>query len=92
MEEVALVNKQIIIRFTTVVHNLATFPGQITSCNTHIEIYWRVTKNLAINIRFVVIKGYNLECPIRFFVHFSQTFTITSNPITCNHLITSWEA
>ena len=31
MEEVVLVNKQIIIRFTTVVHNLATFPGQITS-------------------------------------------------------------
>ena len=30
MEEVVLVNKQIIIRFTTVVHNLATFPGQIT--------------------------------------------------------------
>ena len=33
MEEVVLVNKQI-IRFTTVVHNLATFPGQITSWNT----------------------------------------------------------
>ena len=31
MEEVVLVNKQIIIRFTTVVHNLATLPGQITS-------------------------------------------------------------
>ena len=29
MEEVVLVNKQIIIRFTTVVHNLATLPGQI---------------------------------------------------------------
>ena len=37
MEEVVLVNKQIIIRFTTVVHNLATFPGQITSWNTQIE-------------------------------------------------------
>ena len=34
MEEVVLVNKQIIIRFTTVVHNLTTFPGQITSWNT----------------------------------------------------------
>ena len=29
MEEVVLVNKQIKLRFTTVVHFLATFPGQI---------------------------------------------------------------
>ena len=41
MEEVVLVNKQIIIRFTTVVHNLASFPGQITPWNTQIEIYWQ---------------------------------------------------
>ena len=34
MEEVVLVNKQIIIRFTTVVHILATFPWQITLWNT----------------------------------------------------------
>ena len=37
------------------------------------DLLAKVTKNLAINIRFVVIKGYNLECPIRFFVHFSKT-------------------
>ena len=55
MEEVVLVNKQIIIRFTIVqVHNLATFPGQITSNR---DLLAKVTKNLAINIRFVVIKG-----------------------------------
>ena len=29
MEEVVLVNKQIIIRFTTVVHNLATFQATL---------------------------------------------------------------
>ena len=58
MEEVVLVNKQIIIRFTTVVHNLATFPGQITIMKySNRDLLAKVTKNLAINIRFVVIKG-----------------------------------
>ena len=55
MEEVVLVNKQIIIRFTTIVHNLATLPGQITSGNGNLLA--KVTKNLEINIRFVVIQG-----------------------------------
>ena len=72
MGEVGLVNKQKIIRFTTIVHNLATLPGQITSRNRNVLAI--MTKNLAINIRFVVIKA-NLEYPIRFFVHFSKTLT-----------------
>ena len=55
MEEVILVNKQKIICFTTVVHNLATLPGQITSQNR--DLLAKVTKNLEINIRFVVIQG-----------------------------------
>ena len=50
------VNKQKIIRFTTIVHNLATLPGQITSRNRDI-LQAKVTKNLAIKIRFVVIQG-----------------------------------
>ena len=58
MEEVVLVNKQIIIRFTTVVHNLATLPGQISVMKySNRDFLAKVTKNLAINIRFVVIKG-----------------------------------
>ena len=58
MEEVVLVNKQIIIRFTTVVHNLATFPGQIIVMKySNRDLLAKVTKNLAINIRFVVIKS-----------------------------------
>ena len=58
MEEVVLVNKQIIIRFTTVVHNLATFPGQINVMKySNRDLLAKMTKNLAINIRFVVIKG-----------------------------------
>ena len=56
MEEVVLVIKQIIIRFTTVVHNLATFPGQITSRNRNLLA--KMTKNLAINIRYVVQGSY----------------------------------
>ena len=55
MEEVVLVNKQNIIRFTTIVHNLATLPGQIMSRNR--DLLAKVTKNLAINIRFVVIQS-----------------------------------
>ena len=56
MGEVVLVNKQKIIRFTTIVHNLATLPGQlITSRNR--DLLAKVTKNLEINIRFVVIQG-----------------------------------
>ena len=55
MGEGGLVNKQTIIRFTTVVHNLATLPGQITSRNRNLLA--KMSKNLAINIRFVVIQG-----------------------------------
>ena len=58
MEEVVLVNKQIIIRFTTVVHNLATFPDpNYVMKYSNRDLLAKVTKNLAINIRFVVIKG-----------------------------------
>ena len=53
MEEVVLVNKQTIIRFTTVVHNLATLPNNIMKYSTR-DLLAKVTKNLAINIRFVV--------------------------------------
>ena len=55
MGEVVLVNKQKIIRFTTIVHNLATLLCQITSRNR--DLLAKVAKNLAINIRFVVIQG-----------------------------------
>ena len=56
MGEVVLVSKQNIIHFTTIiVHNLATLPGQITSRNRNLLA--KMTKNLAINIRFVVIQG-----------------------------------
>ena len=55
MGEVVSVNKQKIIRFTTIVHNLVTLPGQITSRNR--DLLAKVTKNLAINIQFVVIQG-----------------------------------
>ena len=59
MEEVVLVNKQIIIRFATVVHNLATLPGQINYVKKYSirDLLAKVSKNLAIKIRFVVIKG-----------------------------------
>ena len=57
MGEVVLVNKQKIIRITTIVHNLATLPGQITPQNR--DLLAKVTKNLEINIRFVVIQGYS---------------------------------
>ena len=53
MGEVVLVNKQKIIRFTIIVHNLAALTSQITSRNRNLLA--KVTKNLAINIRFVVI-------------------------------------
>ena len=55
MGEVVLVNKQKIIRFTSIVHNLATLPSQITSRNR--DLLAKVSKNLAINIRFMVIQG-----------------------------------
>ena len=55
MGEVVLVNKQKITRFTTIVHNLATLPGQITSRNRNLLA--KMTKNLAINIRSIVIQG-----------------------------------
>ena len=48
MGKVVLVNKQKLTRFTTIVHNLATLPGQITSRNR--DLLAKVTKNLAINI------------------------------------------
>ena len=57
MEEVVLVNKQIIIRFTTVVHNLATLPAKLIMKYLNRDLLAKVTKNLAINIRFVVIKS-----------------------------------
>ena len=55
MGEVVLVNEQNIIRFTTILHNLATLPGQISSRNRN--LLEKMTKILAINIRFVVIQG-----------------------------------
>ena len=55
MREVVLVTNKKIIRFITIVHNLATLPGQITSRNRN--LLSKVTTNLAINIRFVVIQG-----------------------------------
>ena len=73
MEEVVLVSKQIIIRFTTVVHNLATFPGQITLRNTQIEIYWRKRPKIYQSIFDSWLLKANLKCPIRFFLHFSKT-------------------
>ena len=57
MGEVVLVNKQKIIRFTTIVHNLATLPGQITAKLRNRNLLPKMTKNLAINIRFLVIQG-----------------------------------
>ena len=55
MGEVVLVNKQKIIRFTIIVHNLATLSGQVTSRNRNLLA--KMNKNLAINIQFVVIQG-----------------------------------
>ena len=46
MGEVVLVNKQKIIRFTTIVHNLATLPGQITSRNR--DLLAKVTINFTL--------------------------------------------
>ena len=51
-----------IIRFTTIVHNLATLSGQITSRNK--DLFLKVTKNLAINIRFMVIHALTKNSPI----------------------------
>ena len=85
MEKVVLVNKQIIIRFTTVVHNLATFPGQITSCNTQIEIYWRKGPKIEQLIFDSWLLKANLECPIRFFVHFSKTLNHIRTFLLCYH-------
>ena len=58
MEEVVLVNKQIIIRFIRPLYTTS----QLCQAKLRHEILKRdslakVTKNLAINIRFVVIKG-----------------------------------
>ena len=55
MEEVVLVNKQIIIRFSTQLGNFAR-PNYVMK-HSNIDLLAKVTKNLAINIRFVVIKG-----------------------------------
>ena len=55
MEEVVFVNKQIIIHFTTVVHNFAG-PNYVMKYSNR-DLLAKVTKNLANNIRFVVIKG-----------------------------------
>ena len=55
MGEVVLVNKQKIIRFTPIVHNLATLAGQITSRNGNLLA--KITQNLEINIRLEVIQG-----------------------------------
>ena len=55
MGEVVIVNKHKVIRFTTIVHNLATLPGHITSRNRNLLA--KVTKNLPVNVRFVVIQG-----------------------------------
>ena len=59
MEEVVLVNKQIIIRFTTVVRTQlgnCPRPNYVMKYSNR-DLLAKVTKNLAINIRFVVIKG-----------------------------------
>ena len=57
MEEVVLVNKQIIIRFIPQLYTA----WQLCQAKLRHEILRdllaKVTKNLAINIRFVVIKG-----------------------------------
>ena len=55
MEEVVLVNKQITIRFTTVVRNVARLNYVMKYSNR--DLLAKVTKNLAINIRFVVVNG-----------------------------------
>ena len=55
MGGVVLVNKQKIIRFTTIVHNLASLPGQTMSRSINLLV--KMTKNLTINIGFVVIQG-----------------------------------
>ena len=76
MEEVVLVNKQIIIRFTIVVQNLATlqWPNYVMKYSNR-DLLAKVTKNLAIKIFDSWLLKANLECPIRFFVHFSKTLT-----------------
>ena len=60
MEEVVLVNKKVIIRFTNV--QRCTYLGNFPRPNyvmkySNRDLLAKVTKNLAINIRFVVIKG-----------------------------------
>ena len=72
MGEVVLVNKQKITRFTMIVHNLATLPGQITPRNR--DLLAKVTKNLEINIRFVVIQGYS-RVSDKVISHFSKTLS-----------------
>ena len=57
MEEVVLVNKQIIIRFDRRTQ-LGNFPRpNYVMKYSNRDLLAKVTKNLAINIRFVVIKG-----------------------------------
>ena len=58
MEEVVLVNKQLIIRLyhrCTQLRNFAR-PNYVKKYSNR-DLLAKVTKNLAINIRFVVIKG-----------------------------------
>ena len=59
MEEVVLVNKQIIIRFSTVVHSLAINFARLNYAMKYSnrDLLAKVTKQLAINIRLVVIEG-----------------------------------
>ena len=58
MEEVVLVNKQIKIRFINRCAQLGNFarPNYVMKCSSR-DLLAKVTKNLAINIRFVVMKG-----------------------------------
>ena len=52
------------------------------------DLLGKVTKNLAINIRFVVIIKANLECPIRFFVYFLRlAVRYTCIITTINHTL-----
>ena len=58
MEEVVFVNKQIIIRFYHRCTQLGNFPRPNYAMKySNRDLLAKITKNLAINIRFVVIKG-----------------------------------
>ena len=57
MEEVVLVNKQIVIRLPPL-YTTGNFPRpNYVMKYSNRDLLAKVTKNLAINIRFVVIKG-----------------------------------